>query len=393
MQQNRDLKKKSERDLSYQFMLRLKVPCGRDPARRVQRARRPVEQVRPGRPARDHAPGLPAARRAQGQPEAGDRRHRQRRLEHVRRLRRHQPQHHGAARRVRELPQQPGVPVLHDRVHEIARDRRPVQADDRVVQGAVARRREGGEGSSTGRSDIRRVQARRGARPRQRQRHHHRPPDRAALRPHLPAQEVQDRVHRPRRQLGRPVHQRHRLRRHHGARRRDAQGVQHRRRRRHGPHPPQGGDLRARGRPPRLRAQGRLLRGDEGDPRRAARPRQPRGARARRRRRPRPRASRAPSLALRSRAHSSARLKAHARQVPRARRGLLRQEDRAVADAAAVEVPRLDGVARAGRRQADARDQRRAGARRRLPRRPLVPPGASASSRASASSSTATTWP
>jgi len=31
MQQNRDLKKKSERDKSYQFMLRLKVPCGEVP--------------------------------------------------------------------------------------------------------------------------------------------------------------------------------------------------------------------------------------------------------------------------------------------------------------------------------------------------------------------------
>jgi len=32
MQQNRDLKKKSDRELSYQFMLRLKVPCGEVPA-------------------------------------------------------------------------------------------------------------------------------------------------------------------------------------------------------------------------------------------------------------------------------------------------------------------------------------------------------------------------
>jgi hypothetical protein len=32
MQQNRELKKKADRDLSYQFMLRLKVPCGEVPA-------------------------------------------------------------------------------------------------------------------------------------------------------------------------------------------------------------------------------------------------------------------------------------------------------------------------------------------------------------------------
>eukprot|EP00965_Chrysotila_dentata_P190044 6173654-Pleurochrysis_carterae.AAC.5 len=32
MQQNRDLKKKAEREKSYQFMLRLKVPCGEVPA-------------------------------------------------------------------------------------------------------------------------------------------------------------------------------------------------------------------------------------------------------------------------------------------------------------------------------------------------------------------------
>merc|ERR1719311_1764316 len=32
MQQNRELKKKADRELSYQFMLRLKVPCGEVPA-------------------------------------------------------------------------------------------------------------------------------------------------------------------------------------------------------------------------------------------------------------------------------------------------------------------------------------------------------------------------
>merc|ERR1740130_2378673 len=32
MQQNRELKKKADRDQSYQFMLRLKVPCGEVPA-------------------------------------------------------------------------------------------------------------------------------------------------------------------------------------------------------------------------------------------------------------------------------------------------------------------------------------------------------------------------
>ena len=159
MQQNRELKKKADRDQSYQFMLRLKVPCGEIPAavfrelddlsnthgqgdlrattrqafqlhgvikgnlkevisrianvgarRRLAVARRADAGRRPPAPPHTHCappPARPVLSVCSGPlyprdlllPVPGVRR----RLQHIRRLRRHQPQHHAARG---ALPQQ-----------------------------------------------------------------------------------------------------------------------------------------------------------------------------------------------------------------------------------------------------------------------------------------------
>ena len=391
----------------------------RDAARRVQRARRPVEQVRPGRPARDHAPGLPAPRRAQGQPEDRDRRDRQRRLEHVRRLRRHQPQHHGAGRRVRE---QQGVRL---RQPVLARDRRT--ADDRSLQRDLARRAAAAPRTPLQANDRHRhrrsplpcvaASARSTARP-QADGEERRADRRVLAARHWEFKLDEVRAH----DNGNGIITGHPIEPLYG--------------RTYLPKKfkiaftvpgdnsvdlyindigcvvimePDGKTLKgttsssaaawgaptARRRPSRARptTSASSHKDDFFEAMKAILAAQQRdhGNRARACALVGPRAAVALPSTRSASSAGSARLKYLVREGDDGEldRGVLRQEDRAVADAAAVEVPRLDGVARAGRRQADARRSTSSRARRRLPRDTRT--RGLRSSRASASSSTATT--
>ena len=165
MQQNRELKKKADREKSYQFMLRLKVPCGEVPAavyrelddlsnshgqgdlRATTRQAFQLHGVIKGdlKTVISRIANV-GARRAAGAPARAEGAISDRvtarpgRLEHLRRLRRHQPQRDDARG---PLPQQHGLRLLQP---VRARHRRPLQAAHHLVQRDLARRQEGRDG-------------------------------------------------------------------------------------------------------------------------------------------------------------------------------------------------------------------------------------------------------
>mmetsp|Transcript_19551 Transcript_19551/g.60270 ORF Transcript_19551/g.60270 Transcript_19551/m.60270 type:complete len:404 (-) Transcript_19551:25-1236(-) len=181
-----------------------------------------------------------------------------------------------------------------------------------------------------------------------RQGHRPRPPDRAHLRRHLSTTKVQDRRHGGRRQLHRRLHQRHWHR--------GEGGLIGRQRvcwRRPRADARQGDDVRARGVAARLLHRRGVGARAQGHRRDAARPRQPRGPRERAAQVPRP----------------------HARpgRVCRARRVVPRRAHQTGRGPEAVALQRLDGLARAGRRQLVSRPELRAGPRPRLRRARVAP--------------------
>ena len=157
-QQNRDLQRNDKQAYkeSFQFMLRLKVPAGKIPPDvyrviddlatkygqgDIRATTRQAFQVNIYVNIAKFAASLPPPadpRRAQAQPQGRHRRHRKRRLLHPRRLRRHQPQHHGAAR---PLHQRPGVPA---RLRHHQRHCRALPPLEPLLRRALARRREDG---------------------------------------------------------------------------------------------------------------------------------------------------------------------------------------------------------------------------------------------------------